>query len=225
MNDINSQADPVAKPLHLTQILVHYADAVRLLQVRDTYDWHQRTWQIFGGRANASRDFLTRVDRMEEGYRLLIVSQIQPQKPDWCPSDCFSTKTIPESFFEHREYRFSLLANPTKKVTPKGPDGRRHGQGKRIALTKREDLLTWLQRKAGLGGFVIKPDTMRTITRGLEYFHKPGAQGFHNAVEFQGTLRIADAQRFRQTFQTGIGSAKAFGFGLLVIAPLEKRTT
>jgi hypothetical protein len=34
--------------LHLTQILVSFEDAVRLLRIGDTYDWHQRVWQAFG---------------------------------------------------------------------------------------------------------------------------------------------------------------------------------
>jgi len=78
--------------LYLTQILVSYEDAVRLLKIRDTYDWHQRVWQAFGGRDGQVRDFITRVDRKEEAYRVLIVSRTMPTKPDWCPTDCFGTK-------------------------------------------------------------------------------------------------------------------------------------
>jgi hypothetical protein len=33
-------------------------------------------------------------------------------------------------------------------------------------------------------------------------------------------LEVTDAAAFRTILQCGIGSAKAFGFGLLVIAPL-----
>ena len=40
---------PSPTPLHLTQILVSYEDAVRLLRIRDTYDWHQHVWKGFAG--------------------------------------------------------------------------------------------------------------------------------------------------------------------------------
>jgi CRISPR system Cascade subunit CasE len=40
-------------------------------------------------------------------------------------------------------------------------------------------------------------------------------------VEFRGTLRVTDPAKFRRVFTGGLGSAKAFGFGLLVIAPLN----
>ena len=59
-------AKPATATLHLTQILVSYEDAVRLLRIRDTYDWHQRVWQAFGGRDGQPRDFVIRVDRKEE---------------------------------------------------------------------------------------------------------------------------------------------------------------
>ena len=90
---------PASGTLHLTQILVSYEDAVRLLRIRDAYDWHQRVWQAFGGRESQTRDFLIRVDRKEEAYRVLILSHSLPAKPDWCPTDCFGTKVIPDNYF------------------------------------------------------------------------------------------------------------------------------
>lgn len=214
---------PVATDtLHLTQILVPYQDAVRLLRIRDTYDWHQRVWQAFGGRDGAPRDFLIRVDRKEEAYRVLILSRSVPAKPDWCPTDCFGTKEIPDGFFAHPRYRFSLLANPTKKLRADNADGSRKKNGRRVPLTQREELVAWLQRKAEAGGFRINPDSLRTIPRGREFFHKDGrSHGTHTAVEFQGELTVTDPVRFRATVAAGIGSAKAFGFGLLVLAPLN----
>jgi CRISPR system Cascade subunit CasE len=208
--------------LYLSQILVSYEDAVRLLRIRDTYDWHQRVWQAFGGRDGQPRDFLVRVDRKEEAFRVLILSRSVPTKPDWCPTDCFGSKPIPDTFFAHRHYRFSLLANPTRKLRITNTDGSRKKNGRRVPLTKREDLIAWLQRKAAAGGFTVNADSLRTIPRGQEFFHKNGrSHGTHTAVEFQGELSITDPAQFRTTIARGIGSAKAFGFGLLVLAPIS----
>ncbi len=216
-----SSQDIATGTLHLAQILVSYEDAVRLLRIRDTYDWHQRVWQAFGGRDGQARDFLIRVDRKEEAFRVLILSQTVPERPDWCPMDCFGTKIIPDSYFARTHYRFSLLANPTKKVRVDNADGTRKKNGRRVPITQREDLVAWLQRKAGEGGFQINPDSLRIIPRGREFFHKDGtSHGTHAAVEFQGELTVNDTRQFRMTVASGIGSAKAFGFGLLVIAPL-----
>ena len=209
---------------YLTQIRVDYERAVRQLQIRDSYDWHQRVWQAFKGRAGGPRDFLSRVDEADEAYRLLIVSPTAPTKPDWCPTDCFQTKVIPADFFAPGRFRFSLLANPTRKVRG-DKDGNRTKNGRRLPITKREDLIAWMQRKGAAGGFDIGDrETLRTIPRPRSYFEKKGAHGVHYAVEFQGLLKVTDPAAFHATFTTGIGSAKAFGFGLLALAPISTAT-
>ena len=207
---------------HLTQILVPYELAVRQLRIRDSYDWHQRVWQAFKGHDGQKREFLSRVDEADDAYRLLIVSPAEPTKPDWCPSDCFKTKAIPEEFFATEHFRFGLLVNPTRKLVLRNEAGERKKNGRRIPLTKREDLLVWIQRKAEAGGFDIgDPETLRTVPKPRSYFQKGAMQGVHYAVEFQGVLTVTDSALFRTTFTTGIGSAKAFGFGLLALAPIS----
>lgn len=39
------------------------------------------------------------------------------------------------------------------------------------------------------------------------------------SVRYDGTLSVTDPVKFHQTLCSGIGPAKAFGFGLLSIAP------
>jgi len=39
------------------------------------------------------------------------------------------------------------------------------------------------------------------------------------SVLFEGRLTIDDVEKFRETLAIGIGSGKAYGFGLLSIAP------
>ena len=210
-------------PLYLTQILVSYDDAIRLLRIRDAYDWHQRVWQAFGERDGATRDFLIRVDRKEDAYRVIILSRSVPSRPDWCPTDCFGTKEIPSSFFRRSRFQFSLLANPTRKIRVDRPDGSRAKNGRRVPLVQREELAAWIQRKAEAGGFAVREDSLRTMPRGREFFHKDGtSHGSHSVVEFLGELTVVDPARFQATVAAGVGSAKAFGFGLLVLAPLDE---
>jgi CRISPR system Cascade subunit CasE len=208
-------------PLHLTQLHVAYDQAVRLLRIRDSYDWHQHLWQAFPGRDGEARDFLVRIDEKEETYRVLILSRTAPTRPSWCPGDNFATKPVPEAFFAHHAYAFSLLANPTKKIRSNAA-GERTKNGRRVPLTTRKDLLDWLERKAASSGFVIDADSTQTVPRGREHFHKdkPRTQGLHAAVEYRGRLRVTDPVAFHAAIASGIGSAKAFGFGLLVLAPL-----
>jgi CRISPR system Cascade subunit CasE len=68
----------------------------------------------------------------------------------------------------------------------------------------------------------VEADTLRVIQEGREWFAKSGHQGFHHAVEFEGVLAVTDPATFAQAFTHGIGSAKAFGFGLLARVPGSK---
>lgn len=203
---------------HLTQVTLDFATAARL-RLRDCYDWHQAVWKAFPGRDGQQRDFITRLDQRRQGFRLLIVSPFEPSRPDWCPPEAWQSKPIPESYFGKTRYAFQLCANPTKKIASKA-DGTVTKNGRRVPLGKREELVDWIRRKGEQGGFWVNEATLRTFSRGREYFVKKGRPGLHSAVEFQGVLAVTDPARFHETFTRGIGTAKAFGFGLLVIAPI-----
>lgn len=205
---------------YLTQITLDFATVDRL-RIRDAYDWHRRTWQCFPDQDGQQRNFLTRLDRRPEGFRLLVISPSEPVRPQWCPShpECWKSKPIPEAYFTCRRYVFQLCANPTKKVTAQTPDGTFKKNGRRNPLRTREELVSWINRKGEQAGFTVDEGRLRTFSRGREYFQKNGMRGLHSAVEFQGILTVTDPQRFHEAFRRGIGPAKAFGFGLLVIAP------
>lgn len=203
---------------YLTQATIDHATVAKR-GLRDTYDWHQAVWKAFPGRDGRQRNFLTRLDGRDEGFRLLVVSPEIPIRPDWCPENCWQTKPIPEKYFGKSRYAFQLCANPTKKVTKLQPDGSPTKNGKRVPLRSREELVAWMQRKGEQGGFVVEEATLHTIPRGREHFAKDSARGLHSAVEYRGVLTVIDQAKFHETFTRGIGSAKAFGFGLLVITP------
>jgi CRISPR system Cascade subunit CasE len=203
---------------YLTQVTLDFATAARL-RLRDCYDWHQAVWKAFPGCDGKLRDFLSRLDQQKAAFRLLIVSPNEPTRPDWCPNESWQSKPIPDTYFSRRRYAFQLCADPTKKITKLGTDGSPTKNGKRVPLRTREEYVGWIIRKGEQGGFAVNEDTLRTFSRGREYFEKQGIRGMHSAVEFQGVLSVTDPAKFHTTFRLGIGSAKAFGFGLLVIAP------
>ena len=206
----------------LTQAIIPVEHALKG-GIRDVYDWHQAVWKAFPGRDGQNRDFLTRLDQKDCEFRLLIVSPTEPKKPEWAPIEpaSWKTKAIPGDYFRHKKYRFQLRANPTKKITAFGPDGKAKKNSRRVPLVKREELVQWLGRKGEAGGFAAEEASLRILSGGREYFAKQGAHGLHSSVDFEGILTVTDARKFHGTFTRGIGSAKAFGFGLLVIAPLH----
>ena len=64
-------------------------------------------------------------------------------------------------------------------------------------------------------------DTLEVGAPVDETFDKDGRRGKHAAVDFTGVMRVTDRDLFIQTFNTGIGSAKGFGYGLLMLKPIH----
>ena len=117
-------------------------------------------------------------------------------------------------------FAFRLRANTTKKIDTKtGADGvRRHGR--RVPVRGDEARMAWLARHAEAAGFAIDDGNVRITEvaaaggRGVKSVTVAGAQ-------FDGILVVRDADLFRAALESGIGPAKAYGFGLLSIAPVR----
>jgi len=144
--------------------------------------------------------------------------------------------------------RFRLLANPTRRfysrdsVERDSEPVREKWIGKRVPVPH-EQLLDWLVewqfRQDGReepSGFSIDKDRT-TVQAGYVYFKKPierresdtGDETDENrraagrrlfAVRYQGILEVTDSDKFRSTLMRGVGPGKAFGFGLLSVAPV-----
>jgi CRISPR system Cascade subunit CasE len=197
------------------------AKRARTEKIFDNYTWHKKLWECFPDEPNAKRDFLTRIDQIEGKFRLWILARRQPICPQWCFHDDFAVKEIAASFLSHPLYAFDLRANPTKCLVQRDVNGVRKRNGKRIPLVKPDDLRAWLERKGEAGGFSLPSGKPLEIGSMVEnYFSKKGHSGYHGGVQFRGTLVIDDPVRFAETYHSGIGSAKGFGFGLLLLAPL-----
>ena len=229
--------------LILTRALIPYELAARWEAggrpgFADPYSWHQRSWECFPDLSReAPRDFLTRIDPKDECVQLLILSGSTPTRPAWCPDHGWQMKEIDqESFFSRNRYHFSLLANPTRKVRS-NEKGELLNNSRRVPVTHREDrindaghaqrgLLSWLADHGKNAGFTLDESSVKTITRPRQNFVKPAKSGGRrqsgilHAVDFQGVLTVTDPLALRLAFATGIGSAKAFGFGMLCLSPI-----
>lgn len=209
-------------------------------RIFDSYAWHKKAWECYPGIPEAEREFLSRIDQLEGAFRLWLLSRRKPSQPPWCPPEAFSLNQISPSFLSHRCYAFDLKANPVKTRVQRGSDGetllRKDGKrkcGKRVPLVDLDELRTWLIKKGaarcrdirtGLdvpGGFRIMEDVPLEISRMTECHFRKGRQtGYHGGVRFRGVLEVTDFDKFVDTYYSGIGSAKSFGFGLLLLAPV-----
>jgi len=128
---------------------------------------------------------------------------------------------------------FRLRANPTYKTGTRRKDAEGgKSNGKRIEIRGEENQIAWLHRKADQHGFRLvgvrirpevadvraRPESKVIGWREVNDDSAPKRQLTFAAVVFEGLLEITDADKFKQTLADGIGSGKAYGFGLLSVA-------
>ncbi len=180
---------------------------------------------------DAKSGFLFRVDPKPAGRAVvLVVSAIEPNW-DYAFHNARHFLAAPADWKQYRvdtkrgqRMRFRLQANPTKKVHAL-PEGSCRTtpltkNGRRVPVPATDDaLIGWLERHAGLAGFRVegKPE----MQPGYVYVNKAGKAGQGHrlrSVDYDGILEVTDADIFAEALASGIGSAKAFGFGLLSVS-------
>jgi CRISPR system Cascade subunit CasE len=138
-----------------------------------------------------------------------------------------------------REFRFRLRANPvTSTHTPHKPSpAQRHRlehsqrpRGVRVPHRTAAHQLQWFLSRASTWGFDIPhthdghPD-VQLVARDRTTFTKTGRNGHNNAnvvlqtATFEGRLRIENPDLARDRLLSGLGPARAYGCGLLTLAP------
>ena len=185
---------------------------------------------------------LYRLEADERRNRLVLLVQSYVA-PNWAqlPVDrngqpyCLAapeSKRVEDSFLALRSGRrllFRLRANPTYCKSSGKQSGRR---GKPLAVFGEENQLAWLQRQGTVGGFRVEsarvwPDISSSDKRapnssvGWQQGHKDagGNPLTFGAGVFEGELVITDDALFQAALRNGIGRGKAYGFGLLSLAP------
>ena len=180
-------------------------------------------------RRSANGGFLFRVDPIMGGNPVILVQSAS--QPDWdyafhnaryllaAPPTvrAFAPDVSPGQCF-----RFRLQANPTKRLHKRST----HASGKPLQakwVKKRVPVppdawLDWLLQRAERCGFIVEGH-VRTEP-GYVYFHKkdkPQAARLRSVL-FEGRLAVKDEEAFLEALCSGIGPAKAYGFGLLSLA-------
>ncbi len=175
----------------------------------DLYRLHQWIWDELPDDPSARRDFLFRSDVMDGMLRVLLLSSRIPASgsvPAW------RTTEISKSFLGHGAYRFQLRANPTF---------RRNEDHRRLAIFGDAKIHEWFIRKFNGAGCEVQG--LETSAPRKLQFRKSGDEhlGTLFSVDASGVLVVHDEDAFRAAFDAGIGPAKGFGFGLLLLQPIH----
>jgi CRISPR system Cascade subunit CasE len=186
-------------------------------ELAEPYEMHRTLLRAFpDANAGGPGRVLFRVDvGRATGIPTLLMQSEKP--PDWSSLEALrdylsgapaESRPVCLQFATGQQLRFRLRANPTVKRN-----------GKRLGLLREEDQIAWLRRKGEEGGFAL--NGVVVIPDGFTQGRKTDDHGPHElshfAVRFDGVLTVTDSDRFAQTLAAGVGSGKAFGFGLLSV--------
>lgn len=236
------------------------------------YKIHQRLWMGFEHQKSEAikPDFLFRIEESfkqngEVKPRILVLSNVNPIWEHSFDRVEYLKKTpqvltlnLDNFIRSERSFRFSLIANPTKKIKNyrrlfekelKGfpakesrdnrekyiegkallneliigvsKEQREKVPSKRIGIYKDYEKVEWLNRKGEQSGFQV---LNMEFDKGENEKVTKKQDGSHNhelnllQVHFTGILRVTDAEAFKRAYAQGIGSGKAFGCGMLLLA-------
>lgn len=206
----------------------------------DCHALHQRVLHAFPDDPDitAARErygVLYRAEPHDNGARVLVQSR---HLPDWSrlpagylQSPVMGPKRVDEQYAHvvaGQELVFRLRANPQKRISNRSTIAPERWRGKRVELRREEEQIAWLRHKGETNGFAllnarISPNgdvaDVRAFSPSSRVTGKHGAHALtFGSVVFEGRLRITDLALFQRALEQGIGSGKAFGFGLLSVA-------
>jgi CRISPR system Cascade subunit CasE len=160
--------------------------------------------------------------RRDQAYRFRLLANVVRRKSVVHPSgEMRRTRAIP------RKQRTVIIVRPKPIPDPLPPDP---VERNRALLTRWDPWREWLSDMGSARGFRIDervPLLMEAVhtavrhpgkSRGGSNQAKPTVR-YYNAGLFDGVLVCTDQDRLRHAVIDGIGPAKAFGFGLLSVAP------
>lgn len=186
----------------------------KALRVTDTYSLHRVVYGLFddvreGDREKGSGILFVDVGGDRYGRQLLILSDRQPREPEY--GEFIRTEPIPEAFFGFSSYRFETVVNPVK---------RDRQTGKRMPLCSREKVTHWFLEKAPSWGFEVQESSLQIADLSADIFRKGEHEITLGKARVTGALTVIDKEHFTQSVCRGIGHGKAFGCGLLQVAPI-----
>ena len=206
---------------------------------QSSYAEHQWLWKFFPSSADQTRDFIFRRHELEQMPRFYVVSQ----RPPTAFSEAWQvqSRVYDPQLLEGQRLSFQLRANPV--ITRKNVAGKsqRHDvvmQAKKLLLKEhgftneakwnewqgeenkpllyelvQKSCIEWLQFRASNNGFEIIAASVDAYQQ-----NKAGKRDIRfSTVDFSGELLVTKPELFQQALFEGLGHAKAFGCGLLLV--------
>lgn len=207
--------------LYLSRLILNPRSRQVRAELINPYEMHRTLLQAVGANRQAA-GLLFRVDvaRATGVPTVLVQSQAEPNWDYLQEASGYLLSDQPDNptqkaylpaLREGQLLQFRLRANPTM----------RRLDGKRVGRYREDEQRDWLDRKLAAADCrltmcqIVKEDLIEARK------HEAGQRVKMPllAVRFDGVLQVADPAGLERAVRQGIGSAKAFGFGLLSLAP------
>lgn len=207
------------------------------------YAEHQWLWEFFSNSKDQSRDFIYRRIECDHISRFYVVSKREPKA--FSNAWQVQSREYDPVLLAGQRLSFQLCANPV--VTKKNAEGKsqRHDvvmQAKKKLLSAhglsaeakwaewsdadskpmlyelvQSSCLAWLQSRAEGNGFSVIQASVDSYQQ-----NRAGKKDIRfSTVDFSGELVVTNPELFQQALLNGIGHAKAFGCGLLLVKRVE----
>ena len=213
----------------------HYFSKVRLVATAHQHDWlrnlarhgeayrdHALIWKLFPG-DGLPRDFLFRSLTEQRHYYVVSARPPTPQP------GLFEVQSKP--YLPHPEpgewLQFDLRANPTISLPVEGSKSRRHdvlmhakkraASGTEPGIAVDEAGREWILKRAGSWGLEMDQRSLAQNSYRQHRLQREGRRIEFSSLDYQGLARVTDTGRLQRALLEGIGHAKGFGCGLLLV--------
>lgn len=198
--------------MYLSRLLLNPLCRQVRRDLADVRQMHRTVYTAGGMNAGTPEQrLLYRLDWVGESLVLLLQSERKPLWSKlagdylWPGPDALLVRMCDWQVCAGQTLRFRLRANPTFRR------GRR-----RLAWLQETDQKSWLHRKGAQGGFSVPVVSVRAEGMVRSMTREMSLQLY--SVLYDGHLQVTDPTAFHETLIRGLGSGKAFGFGLLTVA-------
>lgn len=176
------------------------------------------------GSPRAAFGVLFRAEESRSGPRILLQSHTEPDASrlpgDYGSVETRSLDTLLSKLHKGMIVNYRCVANPVRK--PGAASREAYGLPPVVALSGNAAVEWWERQSsaAGLEALHINAEPLAAV-RGRQRSSGPAAERRiqHARTQFEGTARVVDDELLREKLATGIGRGKAYGCGLLSIAP------
>ena len=198
------------------------------------YQAHHMVWDLFTDGPDRERDFLYRVEDIGGLPTIYAVGQREPVNRGgmWT----IETKSYDPILSRGQRLAFVLRANPVRtKCDEKGKHHRHDVVMEAKTLLKQQGRpreewppepeivgqagFAWLATRGEANGFTVAEGNVRADGYTQRRFRK--RKGRHDislsTIDYTGILTVADPEKFKATLYTGIGPAKGFGCGMMMV--------